>query len=145
MIDTYIFMCGIFCVVRDKFTYGMVRLPEYVPNTTTTGVSLLYRRCVGSLLSTLDPFFLFLRLSLPPLYPVFSSPRFTLVWPCLLLSCPPFCLFSYPFVFQGLDKDELEELKAKHRVFVTRGLVDLVHVRYTQTQKYVDDEIDLRI
>eukprot|EP00903_Cladosiphon_okamuranus_P010030 g9512.t1 len=29
---------------------------------------------------------------------------------------------------EGLDKDELEELKAKHRLSVTRGLVDLVHV-----------------
>eukprot|EP00752_Nemacystus_decipiens_P008991 g8026.t1 len=29
---------------------------------------------------------------------------------------------------EGLDKDELEELKTKHRVYVTRGLVDLVHV-----------------
>ena len=47
-----------------------------------------------------------------------------------LCFCPlSFCLFF--FHFQGLDKDELEELKTKHRVLVTRGLVDLVHVRYT--------------
>lgn len=31
--------------------------------------------------------------------------------------------------FQDLDKDELEELRMKHRTHVTRGLADLVHVR----------------
>lgn len=29
---------------------------------------------------------------------------------------------------QDLDKDELEELKTKHRLMVTRGLAEFIHV-----------------
>lgn len=41
-------------------------------------------------------------------------------------------MFSVAFLgvlfCQVLDKDELEELKFKHRTMLTRGLADVVHV-----------------
>lgn len=84
-----------------------------VSNSTAFCTSLLS----SSLLSNPLPFYsLMVSLSLFRLFFLLSS----------------FGVLSF-FRLKGLDKDELEELKAKHRVFVTRGLVDLVHVRSTTT------------
>lgn len=98
--DAYIFMCGIIYVVHDIFTHGPP-IPEYVPTTTTTGrLTLLHRRCVGSLLSTLlqlDSSFVF------PSPPLPSSSLFPLVLSCLvfccLVSCWPFFFFFLRPVF----------------------------------------------